>query len=80
MNELDIVEVYRRRRKWRWRYKAAGNFKILATGAEGYDNLDDLANSLARVLHLAKEIDLRAAQQRVRRNSDWPEVLVVIIP
>lgn len=80
MNEVDIVEIYRRRRKWRWRYKAGGNHRIMATGAEAYENFDDILESVARVLDLKPiPVYVRAlAHQRVSRNSGWPDVLVVV--
>ncbi len=52
----DQIEIYRSKRpfnrggNWRWRYIAAGNHTVLATGAEGYRDLTDLTISLTRVL------------------------------
>lgn len=51
----DRVEIYRgkglkRRGQWRWRYVSGGNSRKLATGGEGYANLDDLLISLATIL------------------------------
>jgi hypothetical protein len=77
MTELDVLEITRRRRQWRWKYKAAGNFKLLAEGGESYHNLDDLLDSAQRVLNL-KPIDRSSSYQRVSRDGGWPDILVVM--
>lgn len=75
---LDIVEIYRRRGKWRWRYKAAGNWKIMATGAEAYTNYADICDSAARVLNLVPFAARYELHFRVSRQGGWPDVLVVV--
>ena len=76
---LDLVEVYRRRRKWRWRYKAAGNLKIMADGGEGYENLGELLNSMRRVLDLVPFPVNGEGHRRVPRRNGNSWVLVVFV-
>jgi uncharacterized protein YegP (UPF0339 family) len=53
---MDNVEIYQRRTKvsrklqWRWRYIAAGNYEVLASSSEGYDNYSDCVAAVQRVL------------------------------
>lgn len=68
---IDRIEIYKsrrvlkRRREWRWRF-VAGNGKRLANGGEGYANLGELLDALARVIGVARG-DLLELQ--VSRNA-----------
>lgn len=52
----DRVVFYRKKRlldttpEWRWRYRAAGNSKILANGGESYKWLGDCVAAAGRVV------------------------------
>ena len=56
MADIDTVVVYQSRRlldkeyQWRWRYRAAGNHKILANGGESFVTFVDCARSAGRVV------------------------------
>jgi hypothetical protein len=89
MNDrLNTVEIYRRplrhlpggKGQWRWRFKSGANGKIMATGSEGYRNLEDLLESMAVVLDLDQRAlpTLDEGLRKVPRDSGWHDVLVVI--
>jgi uncharacterized protein YegP (UPF0339 family) len=46
---LDRVEVYQADDGWRWRWRAAGNGQVMATGAEAYDSAGDCEAGARRV-------------------------------
>lgn len=79
---MDEIEVYRSglRRKWRWRYKAAGNHEKLANGNEGYVELSDLLDSMCRVTGLYREeLAPWPADEHVLRRPGSDELISVVI-
>lgn len=85
----DTLSIYRTTRRskltlkakseWRWRYRAAGNNAIMATGGEGYERVEACTTAAFRVVGIKEEDDMtNVVSGTYHRHHGLPSVWVTV--